>query len=140
MIISKRFILVILLTLSQYLIDCVFLPYITSSFNGKVKRFIRSIRKSFTSSSNDANKDSALSSQSPYIESDESISHNKAKNTIIDGNKLLITIPPILFMIFGTSSAKMSPFDPQAISVRGPFFQGWLFRTVGTCVYASFTY
>ena len=135
MIISKRLILVILLILSQYLIDCIFLPYITSSFNGKFKRFIISIRRSLTTCNNDNNnKESALSSQSTNTESDESTSRNKAKNTIIDRNKLLLTIPPILLMIFGTSSAKMSPFDPQAISVRGPFFQGWLFRTVGSCV------
>ena len=39
-------------------------------------------------------------------------------------------IPPLLLVLLHPESCEASPLNPQAVRVRGPFFQGWLFRTV----------
>ena len=39
-------------------------------------------------------------------------------------------IPPLLLILLLPEVREASPLNPQAVSLRGPFFQGWLFRTV----------
>ena len=45
-------------------------------------------------------------------------------------NLYSIVIPPLLVFILGTLSCQASVLNQQPISIRGPFFQGWLMRTV----------
>ena len=50
-------------------------------------------------------------------------------------------LPPVILFLFSGSSvlpAGASPLNPQTISLSGPFFQGWLLRTVDHRVNASF--
>ena len=39
-------------------------------------------------------------------------------------------IPPLLLVLLHPEICEASPLNPQVVSIRGPFFQGWLFRTV----------
>jgi hypothetical protein len=42
----------------------------------------------------------------------------------------LLTLTPLLLVFLSAEECNASPLNPQMISIRGPFFQGWLFRTV----------
>lgn len=45
--------------------------------------------------------------------------------------RLLSTIiPPLLVFLFSFTSCDASAMNPQPIAIKGPFFQGWLLRTV----------
>ena len=39
-------------------------------------------------------------------------------------------IPPLLVLLFTLTSCDASAMNPQPIAIKGPFFQGWLLRTV----------
>ena len=58
---------------------------------------------------------------------------------VLTNNKMVrsiskITIPPLLFLFFAVTSCEASPLNAQPIALFGPFFQGWLVRTVDhTC-------
>jgi hypothetical protein len=46
-------------------------------------------------------------------------------------NRMLkIVIPPLLLFLLSVSSCDASVLNSQPIAIRGPFFQGWLLRTV----------
>ena len=50
-------------------------------------------------------------------------------------------VPPTLLFLLSSSSStpvSASPLNPQSISLSGPFFQGWLLRTVDHRVNTSF--
>ena len=49
-----------------------------------------------------------------------------------------ITIPPLLLLFFAVSSCEASPLNAQPIALFGPFFQGWLVRTVDHSCRRSF--
>ena len=38
--------------------------------------------------------------------------------------------PTLLFLFAFADKASASPLNPQALAISGPFFQGWLLRTV----------
>ena len=41
-----------------------------------------------------------------------------------------ILIPPLLIFLLSISKCDASVLNPQSIAIRGPFFQGWLMRTI----------
>ena len=50
--------------------------------------------------------------------------------TRLDNQVMRILIPPLLFFLLSISKCDASVLNPQSIAIRGPFFQGWLMRTI----------
>ena len=47
-------------------------------------------------------------------------------------------LPPLLFFLVTVSSCEASPLNPQPVALSGPFFQGWLVRTIDHSCRRSF--
>lgn len=56
--------------------------------------------------------------------------HNPSDEGVVARRGRGAFIPTLLFLFAFADGAAASPLNPQAISISGPFFQGWLFRTV----------
>jgi hypothetical protein len=81
-----------------------------------------------------ANYVEATSSRSPLV--DYFVAYeakSKHYNMMVGSNfnrVLKIVIPPLLLFLLSVSSCDASVLNSQPIAIRGPFFQGWLLRTV----------
>jgi hypothetical protein len=86
-----------------------------------LSRMFQSARRSMTSSTHAAPSSSSSSSSS----ADESKGATRTARRV--GGTVL---PPVLLFLAAVSSVDASPLNPQPIALFGPFFQGWLVRTV----------
>ena len=81
-----------------------------------------------------ANYVEAASSRSPLGECFVAYeAENKDYGMIAGSNinrMLRIVIPPLLLFLLSVSSCDASVLNSQPIAIKGPFFQGWLLRTV----------
>ena len=50
--------------------------------------------------------------------------------TGLDNRVMGILIPPLLIFLLSISKCDASVLNPQPVAIRGPFFQGWLMRTI----------
>ena len=67
----------------------------------------------------------------PQIASLHDSDHHKCSSGAGLGNRIMkILIPPLLMLLFSVSSCDASALNPQPIAIKGPFFQGWLMRTI----------
>jgi hypothetical protein len=74
-----------------------------------------------------ANRDVSVSSEPTNVDNPESYNCVNLRNEDrINNNGWL----PFLFLFAFSEKSAASPLNPQSISLTGPFFQGWLLRTV----------
>jgi hypothetical protein len=66
---------------------------------------------------------------SSAIQSD-SKDQSQLTGSSLNAKGLKVVIPPILLFLFSVSKCEASALNPQKIAIRGPFFQGWLVRTI----------
>ena len=84
----------------------------------------QSVRRSASASTTSSSAAHAAPGASSSYASDESSGTRTARRA---GGTLL---PPLLLFLAAVSSAEASPLNPQPVALFGPFFQGWLVRTV----------
>jgi hypothetical protein len=74
-----------------------------------------------------ANREASVSSEPTNVDNPESYNCVNLRNEDrINNNGWL----PFLFLFAFSEKSAASPLNPQSISLTGPFFQGWLLRTV----------
>ena len=100
-----------------------------SSFHGTKTYAIRQlVMKTRANYVEDSLSISPLSGNSAVPEASSKHRNMVAGSTF---NRMLkIVIPPLLFFLLSVSSCDASVLNSQPIAIRGPFFQGWLLRTV----------